>query len=98
MNNRLYITGKMAGDPSALSKFMRYEFFYCKQNYDVHNRMLICRQGWSWLHCMVACVWRMSKCQKVAFMPDWVESRAARMDMIVAVVLGKQIEMAEELF
>lgn len=95
--SKLYIAGKITGDPAALSKFLRYEHFYYKQDYDVQNPMSLCRQRWSWLRCMCKCIYTLAQCQKVCFMPDWTDSRGARIEMATAIILRKQIEMAKQL-
>lgn len=96
-NNKIYIAGKITGDPTAQSKFLRYEYFYYKQDYRTINPMRICRKNWSWLHCMIKCIYALAGCQKVAFMPDWTYSRGARIEMATAIILGKQIELAKQL-
>lgn len=90
---RIYIAGKVTGDSGARSKFMNYEKIYSKKGYDVKNPMSLCCQSWSWMRCMAKCLLTMSKCQVVAFIPDWRDSHGARIEMIAALMMGKTIEL-----
>lgn len=92
---KIYIAGKVSGEPylTSLAKFNKYEHFYKKQNIVVENPMLFCNPSWSWLRCMMKCIWRLAKCQKVHFIADWTQSRGARVEMVAALVLGKKIKL-----
>lgn len=99
-NTTVYIAGKISDEPSYLAaydKFHRYEHYYSVQDFEVTNPMKICRANWSWWRCMAKCLAALSKCRLVAFMPDWLQSRGARIEMIAALILGKSIVFAKEI-
>lgn len=49
------------------------------------NPMKLCRAEWGWLRCMVKCLWNLYKCDSIALMQGWQNSRGSRIERCFAV-------------
>ena len=92
---KIFISGKVSGldIEEARAMFHFYDLFLLGEfpNCSCVNPMEICHCDWSWLHCMPVCHWRMRKCDTVAFLPNWRNSRGSRIEYRFAKFLGKDM-------
>ena len=92
MNNRIYLAGKITGDPNYKQKFdegvARLKDFGFKAE-EIVNPVELCQDGWSWLRCMIHDLCKMAGCGWVAFLPDWKDSKGACIEYFFAQLLGK---------
>lgn len=102
MVTRFYIAGKVSGENYAdvVRKFDEAEKqIYESINYGdfqlgrvvVFNPISICDQSWCWLYCMLVCLQYVLVSQVIVLLPDWRESRGARIEERFARLLGKTI-------
>ena len=47
-----------------------------------------CRKDWPWRQCMKQCLTLMLECDKVLLLPDWKQSRGAKIEALVALACG----------
>ena len=91
--DRFYISGKVTGEPylPCWNKFLNLEKRILNGNPDciVRNPMRLCKSSWSWLRCIVVCLWYLTFSNTVIFLPDYKESRGARIEHRYAQLLGK---------
>ena len=93
---KFQLVGKVTGEDrnKALIKFCQAVSFaqvkYLKR--DVINPMALCRPNWSWFRCMVVCLYSIAfKVSTIVLLPDWVDSKSARIEVAVAILLRKKI-------
>lgn len=90
---RVFISGKV----SCIEYYVAYQNFsnaerkLSAQGYRVINPMKICKKRWSWLRCMARCLWAIISCDKIYQLPNWQESRGARIEYKWAKLLRKRI-------
>lgn len=93
--NKIFISGKVSGldIEEARCRFRMVNRYLLGIYPDCScvNPMEICHCDWSWLHCMAVCLWRLSGCDAVAFLPNWKDSRGSRIEYRFATFLGKDI-------
>lgn len=59
---------------------------------NVANPMALCRQNWSWVRCMVVCLFNIIfKVNTIAVLPDWVDSKGAKIEVVTAILFNKKI-------
>jgi len=93
-NGKVYIAGKITGDPKYREKFDAGVLHVIGLGWEpgkVVNPVNECQADWRWSRCMVRCLRLMSGCEWVAMLPDWRESRGARIEHAVANCLGKSV-------
>ena len=91
----IYISGKITGDPNYQVKFRAaqdhleavrgWNYWY------IVNPVEHCNPKWPWWRQMVRCLRLVAGCRVVAMLPDWVESRGARIEHRWARFLKKEI-------
>ncbi len=92
---RFYISGSVTRDINRRGYLSVYRKFDYKSDVIERitclrpvNPMLLCRPTWSWLRCMVVCLWHLvHKCDAIYMLPDYKESRGARIELRVAKLL-----------
>lgn len=93
MNERVYMAGKITGDPDYKKKFAgwaeRLQRFGFKAE-NIVNPAELCSEKWSWLRCMIHDLRLLAGCGVVAMLPDWRESRGARIEHFAAWLLVKE--------
>jgi hypothetical protein len=95
MNAKLYLSGKITGlpTPSYQEKFKAAQRKYERHGFKVVNpiyiKPLFGRP--SWLCYMIADVWQLLSCKTIVMLYDWHDSRGARIELMVAILLRKQI-------
>lgn len=92
---KVYIAGKVTGDPEYREKFEAAEQHLretgCFAEDAIINPAKACPDGWSWLRCMLHCMRLLAGCSMVLFLPDWRESRGAKIEHLEARMLRKHI-------
>lgn len=94
MNNKyVFISGRVSGIKyeNAKKNFRKAEKLMELQGLYPVNPLKLCKQDWSWLRCMIVCLWHLAKCDNVYFMRNYKKSRGARIEYKVAKWLGKTI-------
>lgn len=93
IRTKVFISGKVSDLPYlvAYGNFSNAERTLAAMGYEVVNPMKICKQNWSWLRCMIKCLWAIFFCKKVYQLPDWKDSKGARIECRWARFLGKRI-------
>ena len=79
---KVFISGKVSGIEYyiAYQTFANADRLLSQQGYKVINPMKICKKRWSWLRCMAKCLWAIMFCDKIYQLPNWQESRGARIE------------------
>lgn len=79
---KVFISGKVTGIEYyvAYQTFANADRLLSQQGYKVINPMKICRKNWSWLRCMAKCLWAIMFCHNIYQLPNWQESRGARIE------------------
>ena len=90
---KVFISGKISGEEYyvAYGKFANAERVLASMGYEVVNPMKICKRDWSWVRCMIKCLWAIMWCDKIYQLPDWKESKGARIEYKWAKLLRKRI-------
>jgi len=94
----IYISGKISGLPYitytqlfAQAETQVQQFYSKKTVSPLRIRPLFGIKRWACY--MVSDLIQLSKCDSVAFMENWVDSRGARVEMLFAILLNKKIIM-----
>lgn len=92
---RVYIAGKITGDTGYREKFkeaeQRLEKDYKWNWWCIVNPVREVPEKWPWWRCMLRCVRLLLGCGFVAMLPDWRESRGARVEHWIARMTMKWI-------
>lgn len=92
---KVYIAGKITGDPNYYAKFHaaqdQLQLEYGWNYWSIVNPVEMVPQGWPWWRQMVRCLRLVAGCKVVAMLPDWTQSRGARIEHEWAEFLGKEI-------
>ena len=93
-NGKIYIAGKITGDADYKVKFDAGVLHLLCLGWEykkIVNPVKECPEGWSWWRCMVRCLRLLAGCEWVAMLPDWKDSRGARIEHRAAKLLRKWI-------
>lgn len=93
-NGKVYIAGKITGDPGYVAKFdaaVRHMSRLGWESNKIVNPVQHCDASWAWWRCMARCIRLLTGCEWVAMLPDWKESRGARIEHTVANLTMKPI-------
>ena len=94
MNNKVYIAGKVTGDPGYKAKFAEAERILRDNSLGILqpvNPAEFVPEGMGWHRAMALCLLRLAGCSTVYFLPDWRDSRGARIEHRWAKKLRKKI-------
>lgn len=91
MRNKVFISGKVTGldIDEAYKNFEEAEETLLKWGYEVVNPIKLCNADWSWIRCMIVCLWHLTWCEKIYLLDNWHESRGARIEYKWAKLLRK---------
>ena len=89
---KIYIAGKITGDPNYKSKFNAAHLSIVYQ-YDVPVNPALLPAGLSKADYARICFAMIDTADKVMFLPDWQESPGARLEMEYCLYTGKDIEI-----
>lgn len=85
--DKIYLAGKVTGDPCYKMKFeagvKHLEDLGWKRE-DIVNPAQLVPGDTPWLKAMWKCLWLMRRCEWVAMLPNWKESRGAKIEHLVA--------------
>ena len=90
---KIYIAGKVSGliYDIAYQNFLNAETDLKSQGATI-NPMRICKAHWSWLRCMIVCVWNLTlMCDRIYILNNWHKSKGARTEVWFAILFGKEI-------
>ena len=93
-NRKIYIAGKITGDADYRAKFRAGELHLMRLGWEIDeivNPARECSEGWGWRRCMSRCLRLLAGCGWVAMLPDWKQSRGARIERLAARLLMKNI-------
>ncbi|MDD2346604.1 MAG: DUF4406 domain-containing protein [Bacteroidales bacterium] len=91
--NKIYIAGKVSG----LTYDIAYQNFLnaetdLKSQGDTINPLRICKSHWSWLRCMIVCIYHLiTKCNRIYLLQNWKFSRGAKIEVWFAILFKKEI-------
>lgn len=88
---KMYIAGRVSGINYnyAKRKFNKAEKYNRGKGWNVINPTKICKKEWSWLRCMIVCLWYLMKCDAVYFLRNYKNSKGAIIEYKIAKLLGK---------
>ena len=88
---KAFISGRVSGINYEYAKrnFKKVEKVLVKQGYEVVNPTTLCKKEWSWLRCMIVCLWHLIKCDAVYFLRNYKNSKGAMIEYKIAKILGK---------
>lgn len=97
---KIYISGKVSGLNYyyAYHKFAAADKYLSQMGYKVINPMCLCHRDWSWLRCMIVCLWHLIPCLYIYMLDGWEYSRGARIEYRIAQLLNKKIIKQNEPF
>lgn len=90
---KVYISGPITGKPGLNKQAFsdaEYELEICL-GYKTINPHIICRYikpGSSWREYMRVCIAELCECDGIYLLPGWIFSRGARIEYIIAKILG----------
>ena len=84
----VYIAGKITGEPKYKEKFLKAEEYFAKDDYIVLNPAIL-PEGMSSETYMNICFPMIREADLVAFLPNWRESRGAKLEFTHCQYIGK---------
>jgi hypothetical protein len=92
---KIYISGKISGLDADFvrEKFNGSEWDLIIKNKPFENPIHI-RPLFGidkWIFHLIADIWQLLKCDAILLQPDWIDSRGSKIEVIVAILTGKQI-------
>ena len=94
MKEKIYLSGTITGDAGYRENFeagVRHFVDLGWSRKDIVNPVEYCPEGWSWRRCMWRCVRLLLRCGYVGMLPNWRDSRGARIEHQIAQLTGKWI-------
>lgn len=89
---QVYIAGKITGDDNYRDKFHRAESdLIVRYQHIPINPAALHPDGWPWVEYLKADIPILLGCEAIALLPDWRESRGARLELEVAKAAGLKL-------
>jgi len=90
---KVYLAGGVTGlrMQDVFVKFNSVEFQLKRKGHTVVNPLRLVSQKWSWEKCMRACIRELAECDAIYLLPDWAESRGAKLEYHIAQELGIRV-------
>lgn len=88
---KVYIAGKITGDPEYWTKFWQAEEKFVNQGHIVLNPANL-PEGMGTADYMRICFAMIDAADLCVFLPDWEESRGARLERAYCEYIGKKVE------
>ena len=54
----------------------------------------LCRPSWGYWRCLLVDLWHLCRCDAIYLLPGWVDSRGARIERALALLLGHHVHVA----
>ena len=93
--NKIYLAGKITGDPNYKEKFGRVAGDLRRKGYSVMNPAAL-PDGFDYEDYMRVCTAMIDVCEAVCFMPDWKDSYGAKYEYGHAIAAGKRVVFLNE--
>lgn len=80
---KVYVSGKITGleRSVAVANFARAEKFLKNKGYEVVNPTQLCDENVSWDDAMKICIAELVKCDAIYLLPDWQDSKGAKIEI-----------------
>lgn len=96
---KIFISGPVSGPMEERGFLFVYNRFLAVENKIseifpdaiIYNPMKMCSQRWSWLRCMIKCLWVLVQCEGVYMLPNYHESKGSRIEHKWATFFKKEI-------
>ncbi len=86
--DKVYIAGKITGDPNYRAKFEHAQYIIEWLGYRVFNPTSIKIENGSWEDYMRVAIGELLKCDCIQLLPDWQDSKGARIENTIASIVG----------
>lgn len=94
---RIYLAGKITGDPEYKLKFQLVENVLLDRGYIVINPAWLPSEGFTWEAYIRMSTAMLDECDAVCFLPDWIDSTGAQYEYGRSVATDKEIIMYTDL-
>ncbi len=88
----VYLSGKITGDPDFKHKFLGWESIVIDMGASKVRNPARLPDGWDYDEYMEHCMIMVRRCDLVAVLPDWEDSKGARAEVAYALSLGKPVK------
>jgi hypothetical protein len=93
---KLYLCGRITGDDNYRAKFLEAENKLYEAGFYPVNPAACVPANTEWHHAMRMAISLMLRCDGVALLPDWKQSRGAKIEARLARDLGMAVKAAKE--
>lgn len=96
---KVYLAGKVTGEDynNVVTKFEAYEQKIKEKGHEVISPVKIVPPTAKWEDAIIMCLKALAKADAVYFLPDWTQSRGARIEYAIAKAKNKKIYFPEQL-
>ena len=93
MSRIIYISGKITGDENYRKKFRDYELLIWRHGDIIHNPIDFTPFLWvkNWYCYMISCLWHLASCSHIYMLPDWKQSKGARIERKISMFFGLKV-------
>lgn len=94
---KIYIAGKVTGlnYREAFTQFKKIEKELIAQGYEIVNPLETVSSDSSWEDAMKICIRELTSCHGIYLLPNWYQSRGAKLEARIALELGLEFTGAE---
>lgn len=94
---KIYISGKITGDPNFVEKFQKVEDLLISMNYEVINPVKLCQDiADNYKECMKRDIKILLECDSILMLNDWHLSSGSIVEFGIAKIIGLQIRFQSE--